>query len=82
MNAIKLSHGVIFITDGTYTVRYLPSGECGPSPVGYDTVEWDLRTESPFRWDYISESELRSLPDGGYERICECFAKIRGILGE
>ena len=82
MKGIKLSHGVLFVTDGIFTVRYLPSGECGASPIAYNVLEWDLRTESPDSWDYVGESELRYLPDGGYEKICECFEKLCGILGE
>ena len=81
MKGIRLSHGVIFVTDGLYTVRLLPSGECGTSPLLYSSLEWELRTEPPHTWDYISEWEIRNLPDGGYEKILAAFEKIRNLLG-
>ncbi|MBQ8447674.1 MAG: hypothetical protein IJX27_01930 [Clostridia bacterium] len=76
MKGIRLSHGVIFVTDGLHTVRLLPSGECGTSPVLYSVLEWELRTEPPHTWDYVYERELESLPGGGYEKICAAFERI------
>ena len=80
MKGIRLSHGVIFVTDGRLTMRLLPSGECGMSPITYKALEWDLRTEPPDRWEYISDYEIRSLPNGGAERIQSAFEQSRRIL--
>lgn len=80
MKGIRLSHGVIFVTDGLHTVRLLPSGECGASPVTYETLEWELRTEPPHTWDYIWEGEIQNLPNGGYEKITAALEKIRSVL--
>ena len=80
MKGIRLSHGAVFVTDGRLTVRLLPSGACGISPVSYNVLEWDLRTESPDSWEYLSEAEIRALPDGGAEKILAAFDNARRIL--
>ena len=77
MRGIRLSHGVLFVTDDHLTVRLLPSGECGASPISYEVLEWDLRTEPPDSWDYLDEAAIRALPDGGFESIRSAFAKMR-----
>jgi hypothetical protein len=79
MKGIRLSHGAVFVTDGCYTVRLLKSGECGPSPITYNSLEWDLRTEPPHTWDYIFEYEIENLPDGGGEKIRAAFEKIYAL---
>ena len=80
MKGIRLSHGAIFVTDGTHTVRLLPSGKCTVSPISYATLEWDLRTEPPESWDYVLEGELRSLPNGAYEKILAVFDGLYDVL--
>ena len=80
MHGIRLSHGVIFITDGQLTMRYRPTGECGPSPILYFVLEHDLCSEPPNTWDYVDEDFLRALPDHGYEKICAAFEKSYKIL--
>ena len=81
MKGIRLSHGTVFATDGLTTARLLKSGECGVSPIAYEVLEWDLRTEPPESWEYVSEAELRELPDGGYERLLAVFEDVKKILG-
>ena len=80
MKGIRLSHGAIFVTDGLLTVRYLKSGECDISPIGYSSLEWDLRTEPPDKWEYIDENDIRALPDGAYEKITAVFERIHKNL--
>ena len=80
MRGIRLSHGAIFITDGRLSVRYLPTGECGPSPIPYFVLEHDFCSEPPNTWDYVDENFLRALPDHGYEKICAAFEKSYKIL--
>ena len=82
MKGIRLSHGAVFVTDGVHTVRLLPSGECGVSPVLYGSLEWELRCEPPHTWDYISEWEIDDLPDGGGEKIRAAFEKIYAVTDE
>ena len=82
MKGIRLSHGVIFVTDGLSTVRLLPNGECGTSPITYPSLEWDLRTEPPSSWHYITESDIKNLPDNGYEKIQAVFAEMDIVLDD
>ena len=79
MNGIRLSHGTVFVSDGLFTVRLLPTGECGPSPVLLSSLEWELRTEPPHTWDYMTDGEIRALPGGGFEKICAAFEKMYGV---
>ena len=80
MKGIRLSHGVIFVTDGLVTVRLLPSGECGVSPISYNVLEWDLRTESPDKWEYITDADIRSLPGGGTQKIISAFERAHRTI--
>jgi hypothetical protein len=79
MKGIRLSHGVIFATDGLITVRLSKDGECGASPIAYEVLEWDLRTEPPDTWDYIFESDLN---ENTREQIRRIVEKYRRILGD
>ena len=78
MNGIRLSHGVTFITDGLITIRVTKSGEVGLSPITYNNLEWDLRSEPPDKWEYLTQGEIESLPE--YEKIVEIFNKTRKLL--
>lgn len=80
MKGIKLSHGVIFVTDGTYTVRLLKDGTCGTSPVLYETLEWELMTEPPSTYEYLTERDIVNLPNGGYEKIKKALNRIYEVL--
>ena len=80
MKGIKLSHGVIFVTDGTHTVRLLKDGKCGVSPILYESLEWDLRTEPPATYEYLTNGDIENLPDGGYEKIKKAFQEIYEVL--
>ena len=79
MKGIKLSHGAVFVYDGLFTVKLSKTGECGPSPIAYPVLEWDLRTEPPDTWDYIFESDLNESTREQIRRIVE---KYRRILGD
>ena len=83
MQGIRLSHGVIFVTDGLHTVRMTASGECGVSPSLFNALKWELERDQPFGdWDYMYESEIRNLPNGGYEKIQAVFDQIYSISGQ
>lgn len=79
MKAIRIVNGALFVSDGTLTVRLLPSGECGPSPIMYEVLEWDLRTERPETWCYLSEGEICALPS--YAKIEQTFGELYKTLG-
>ena len=80
MKGIRLFRGAVFVYDGLLTVKLSKSGECGPSPIAYPVLEWDLRTEPPECWEYMTESDIRALDDGGYEKITAAFEKMRSTL--
>ena len=80
LRGIRLSHGAVFVTDGTFTVRLLPSGECGLSPILYTVLERDLAFEHPSTWEYLTEGDILGLPNGGGERILAALQASHGGL--
>ena len=74
MQGIRLSHGVVFVTNGISTVRILKNGEVGYSPISYFVLERDLSTEPPSSWEYMTDREIRSLPE--WDKISALFEKI------
>ena len=80
MKGIKLKNGTIFATDGIFTVRLLSNGVCTLSPIPYMVVEWDLRTENPETWEYLTESDIIYLPDNGGEKIVSLLKKASAVL--
>ena len=81
MKGIALSFGTIFVTDGVHTLRKTKTAPWQLSPVSYQTIEWDLRAESPDTWTYLTEDEIKSLPEGGYENILALFKDIQAKMG-
>lgn len=79
MKAIQIVNGALFVSDGTLTVRLSSDGACGPSPIMYEVLEWDLRTERPETWYHLSECELRALP--AYAKIEQTFGQLYQTLG-
>ena len=77
MKGIRLSHGAVFVTDGVSTVALYPSGECSIARITYHTLEYSLASENPDTWEYLYEDDIRALPNGGYEKICAAFEKIK-----
>ncbi len=80
MKGIKLSHGAIFVTDGIYTVRLSKDGTCGVSPILYNNLEWDLKTERPETYEYLTEGDIVNLTNGGYEKIKKALNRIYEVL--
>ena len=81
MRGILLSNGALFVLCDNITVRVSPSGKCGISPVSYQVLEWELRTEPPHTWDYVSEAYIRSMDGGVYDKIMEIVTQTRKTLG-
>ena len=79
MNGIRLSYGTVFVSDGLFTVRLSASGECEPSSVLLPSLEWELRTEPPHTWDYMTEAEIHALPNGGFEKILAVLERMHGV---
>ena len=81
MRGIRLSHGAIFVTDGLGTVRLLPGKRCEASPIAYAVLEHDLSAEPPLSWEYMSESDIKNLPNGEDEQVIQEIRRIRSALG-
>ena len=76
MKGIAYPFGTIFVTDGRYTLRKTKRTDWQISPVSFSSIEWDLRTEPPDTWTYLTEEEIKDIPDGGYEKILALFEDI------
>ncbi len=79
MKAIRLKNGVIFVEWGGFsTYRY--DGEVWDvSPVLYSVVEWDMRTEGPDAFEYLTEGEIRALAH--FDALSALHKKTCEILG-
>jgi hypothetical protein len=79
MNGIMLSHGVLFVQYEGVTIR-VRNGECDISPIMYESLEWDLRTESGDKWWYVSEDEIKSMDSEIYEKIIKKAEWVNSII--
>lgn len=80
MRGIRLSHGVSFIEHDGVTVRIKADGTCGLSPIMLPALEWDLRTEPPETWDYISDSDVDSYGKDTRDQLERIVQKYREVL--
>lgn len=80
MIGIKIKNGAAFVKHEGVTVRILQSGECGISSVMFEVLEWDLRTEPPHTWEYISEFEIKAMDVDLYEKIINTVKKHKLLL--
>ena len=74
MRGIRLTHGAIFVEKDGVTVK-ISRGKCSLSPILFDSLEWDLRTEPPHTWEYMTEGDIRGLGE-------EIFSEITNITNE
>ena len=81
MRGIKLKHGVIFLEIDGVSIKIKANGEVGLSPVLFDTIEWDLRTEPPSEWEYVTEGDIRGMGDGIYEAAKAKADAVNETLG-
>jgi hypothetical protein len=79
VTGIRLSHGVMFVEYDGVTVKVKADGSCGISPITLSSLEWDLRTEPPHTWDYITWSDVDEHTRRRIEQIVLNFYKITGI---
>ena len=76
MRGIQIRGGALFIEHEGITVRVMPDGTCDLSPVLLMALEWELHTEPPQRWDYLTESQIKALDHGVYEQV---LAVVKGM---
>ena len=81
MRAIRMKHGVVFLKIDGVSIKIKANGEVGLSPILFDNVEWDLRTEPPSEWEYITESDVRGLGEGVYEAVLAEADSYNKLLG-
>ena len=75
MRGIRLSNGVMFVTDGISTVRIRKNGEVGFSPISYFVLEHDLCSEPSSSWEYMTEGEIKALPE--WDEVSALFEKCK-----
>ncbi|MBR5251020.1 MAG: hypothetical protein IKV38_03280 [Clostridia bacterium] len=80
MKAIRLKHGVVFVKIDNFTFKVLPDGTCDFSPVTFEVLEWDLKTEPPSTWEYLTQGEICSLPNDAYQKMLEYLQKVNKAL--
>ena len=82
MVGIKIRDGALFVQHEGVTVRVTDDGNCDLSPVLFMVLEWEMRTEPPERWEYLSESRIKALDDGVYEKVLAVVSRVNSMLGE
>ena len=80
MRGIRLRHGVSFVEADGITIRINKDGSCELSPILLPSLEWDLRTEPPETWDYISESEIAAYGENTLRQIKAIVAKFHKTI--
>ena len=75
MRGIKMTHGSTFVEHKGLTVRISRSGKVDVSPIMLSALEWDLRTELPSAWEYLTDGDIRSLGE-------EIVAQIEALADE
>ena len=81
MRGIQIHGGALFVEHEGVTVRVSPSGKCGVSPILYMVMEWETRTMPPDQWDYLTESNIRAIENGVYDKILAIVQKVRRSHG-
>lgn len=82
MKGIKLSHGVTFVECDGITIRINADGTCELSPILLSSLEWELRTEPPASWDYLTPSDIDSLGADIHRQITRIVAEFHKTIGE
>ena len=82
MRGIKVSHGATFVECDGITVRISAKGKCELSPILFSSLEWDMRTEPPERWCYLTESDIASLGSVTLAEIDRIVAEAKAVLGK
>ena len=80
MIGIRIRGGATFVEHEGVTVRVKRDGSCDVSPILYMVLEWDLRTEPPDRWDYVSEAEIKAMDGQVYEKVLAVVDRVRSRL--
>ena len=82
MRGIRLNHGVAFVECDGVTVKVSKDGSCELSSVMFPALEWELRTEPPSTYTYLTDGDVDSLGEGVREGIELVVAKLKKTLDE
>ena len=82
MIGIQIRNGALFVLHEGVTVRVMKDGTCDISPVLFMALEWEMRTEPPTHWEYLSESRIKALDGGVYEKVLAVVSRVNSILSE
>lgn len=79
MKGIRLLNGTIFIKDDLLTYKKTTDGKWTPSPVLFDTLEWELPQNGPMdEYEYLNDDDISALPD--FSSLQELSQKIKTLL--
>lgn len=82
MIGIQITGGALFVEHEGVTVRVSKNGKCEVSPVLFRSLEWELRTEPPNRWDYLYEHQIQALPGCVYEQVLAVVDRVHTLLNQ
>ena len=80
MRGIKLSHGVSFVEYEGVTIRISADGKCALSPILLPSLEWELRTEPPEKWTYITDSDVDAYGENTRKQIENLVKKFHRTI--
>ena len=80
MRGISVKNGACFVEVDGITVKISRSGECELSPINFNTLEWDLRTEPPDEWDYLYAGDIEMLGENVIKDINDIVNKFKSVL--
>ena len=81
IRGIKINGGATFVKYGGYTFRLNTDMTWTVSPIQYEVLEWDLRTEPPDSYDSVYEADIRGMGNGVYEGLINIYNKTKAALG-
>lgn len=79
MHGIELKSGAIFVSDGTFTLKY-NNGKWEISKIDYAVLEWELGRDNPNGYEYIFESDIKNMGEEVYGEMVALFKKIYNTL--
>lgn len=79
MRGIKIKNGATFVEYKGRTYRLSADGWT-VSPIAFSVLEWDLRTEPPHTYDYMTESDIRNMGEGVYAELIALSERLLTML--
>lgn len=80
MKGILITNGALFVACGRMTYRSR-EGKWEVSPVSYNSLAWELRTEPPERYTMLSDSDIRALDEEILTGLFAIHRKTCATLG-